>query len=717
MRDSAGQHLASVDDPRVEDNDWHTVRVAVELDGVTVEVDGEPLLAWAGEIDRSFAGVGFAATTTLSETNWHIIDNVRIQVTGTLPAPPAATASRDSFLLPALDARSCSLGTTPRSVDAGAPAWVEFANETAEPAVIFEVTAGGLVQLVRLEPTQRTVLAGEVGDRWLVTDARGDCRVVFEAASVPPQPSGLWLARVTAPAGTRVYRHQGLGFEFLRPRDELVQVLSGAAPGLAALAMGERIELFVVDAGGATLDDYAAAALPSVTIDRERQTLIDGLPAVSLEYGSAPGEVNEAATFVVREGAAYVLTFRRGANADFCAGDLATYRMLLRSFRFLDGAATSPTLLPSPGVEVSEQLCGGVLAPPAGADELTDLIASVGCGPQQVRIGDAVVCVAGLSDVATLTCWTVIAAATAAPECSSGQSSLTTSFELPGRQAVELIACTTQGCQTAVALIAVDADSRPSAPVIASLGCAPAFPHAGATVSCSPDVSDDVVEYCWSTDAASFLDGDSERCSAAPGVEGRFTNAGAAVVTLRACDAEGLCTEAAQLLAVDASAAALTFAPGAVCTPQPVLIGESVPCDLGNGNPPSGSSLAAGEQLVSLTACLLAAPLQPPVCVAYNSTVIVAANLADGVVLDSGVALEGARIDLILDSGGDAAPLLRRVFADAGGAFTLVNPPAGRYRLVISTAVEGGGWEQRASVELDLTGEGRETIEALDIAS
>ena len=55
-----------------------------------MEVDGELRRAWAGEIDRSFTGVGFAATTTLSETNWHIIDNVRIEVTGTLPAPPAA---------------------------------------------------------------------------------------------------------------------------------------------------------------------------------------------------------------------------------------------------------------------------------------------------------------------------------------------------------------------------------------------------------------------------------------------------------------------------------------------------------------------------------------------------------------------------------------------------------------------------------------------------
>ncbi len=137
-------------------------------------------------------------------------------------------------------------------------------------------------------------------------------------------------------------------FEFLRPRDELVQVVAGAAPGLAALSIGERIEIFVVNARGATLEEYAAGALTNVTVDRERLASLDGLPAVVLEYHPQPGSATEAATFLLRDDAAHVFIFRRGATVEGCASDLATYRMLLRSFRFLGDPDAAPTLLPGP---------------------------------------------------------------------------------------------------------------------------------------------------------------------------------------------------------------------------------------------------------------------------------------------------------------------------------------------------------------------------------
>ena len=196
------------------------------------------------------------------------------------------------------------------------------------------------------------------------------------------------------------------------------------------MSIGERIEIFVVNARGATLEEYAAGALTNVTVDRERLVSLDGLPAVVLEYDSQPGSATEAATFLLRDDAAHVFTFRRGDTVEGCSSDLATYRMLLRSFRFLGDPDASPTLLPGPDAEVSEGLCGDVLTPPAGAEELTDLIASVGCGPLTAGVGDAVVCVPGLSDVATLMCWTV---AGTARDCSTGPASLTTSFDAPGR--------------------------------------------------------------------------------------------------------------------------------------------------------------------------------------------------------------------------------------------------------------------------------------------
>ena len=709
VRDSAGQHLVSADDARVEDDAWHTVRVVVDLDRVTVEVDGEQVLTWSGELDRTFGGLGFAATTTASETNWHIIDNVRIEVTGEAPVASPAPAPEETLHLAHLDARSCDLGATAATLDEGAPTWVEFANGTAEPALVFLVTTDELLPIARLEPDARAVQAGAVGERWLVTDVRGDCRAVFEPSTTAPEPAAVWLARITEPAATRVYRNEGLGFEFLRPRDELVQVVAGAAPGLAALSIGERIEIFVVNARGATLEEYAAGALTNVTVDRERLASLDGLPAVVLEYHPQPGSATEAATFLLRDDAAHVFTFRRGATVEGCASDLATYRMLLRSFRFLGDPDAAPTLLPGPDAEVSERLCGDVLTPPAGAEELTDLIASVGCGPLTAGVGDAVVCAPGLSDVATLMCWAV---AGSARDCATGPASLTTSFDAPGRHTLELTACTAAGCQTAVATVSIDA-STPRPPAVTALGCAPLYPRAGDTVTCTPQVSSSVVAFCWSADVAGFAE-DGERCGADSELQLRVGST-SAVVALRACDAEGLCSGAAQLLPVDASMAAVTFLPENLCTPHPVLVGEAAPCHFEGGGATS-LSLPPGEHLVALTACLPSAPLQPAVCATYDASVEVAATLARGTIVDAGQAVEGARVDLVVARGGDQTPLLRRAFTDASGRFTLVDPPQGSYRLVVSTEIDGGGWEQRASVEVNVSGSGRIELETIDLA-
>ena len=162
--------------------------------------------------------------------------------------------------------------------------------------------------------------------------------------------------------------------------------------------------------------------------------------------------------------------------------------------------------------------------------------------------------------------------------------------------------------------------------------------------------------------------------------------------------------------------AAVTFLPEQLCTPHPVLVGEAAPCHFESGGAAS-LSLPPGEHLVALTACLPSAPLQPAVCATYDASVEVAATLASGTVVDAGQALEGVRVDLVVVTGGERTPLLRRVFTDARGRFTLVDPPEGSYRLVVSTEIDGGGWEQRASVEVSVSGSGRIELETIDLTA
>jgi hypothetical protein len=85
IKDNVENHLAYVNDSRTEDNQWHQVKVTVGSNYVTVEVDGDHLITWVGEIDRTFGGIGFCAATG-GLNNWHIIDDVHISVV--LPPPP-----------------------------------------------------------------------------------------------------------------------------------------------------------------------------------------------------------------------------------------------------------------------------------------------------------------------------------------------------------------------------------------------------------------------------------------------------------------------------------------------------------------------------------------------------------------------------------------------------------------------------------------------------
>lgn|GEM_PF-3225121 len=77
IKDTPTNHLVYVEDRRVGDFNWHTVRIAVGESSVRVEVDGKKVLFWEGEISRAHSGMGISASTG-GMTNWHIVDDVRI---------------------------------------------------------------------------------------------------------------------------------------------------------------------------------------------------------------------------------------------------------------------------------------------------------------------------------------------------------------------------------------------------------------------------------------------------------------------------------------------------------------------------------------------------------------------------------------------------------------------------------------------------------------
>ena len=111
---------------------------------------------------------------------------------------------------------------------------------------------------------------------------------------------------------------------------------------------------------------------------------------------------------------------------------------------------------------------------------------------------------------------------------------------------------------------------------------------------------------------------------------------------------------------------------------------------------------------------IIAAPRTPAQVSPLQSQGL-ASSLASGTIVDGADVVAGARVDLVV-ADGDTAPLLRRAYTAADGRYTLVDAPAGTYRLVVATAVEGG-WEEQSSVEVSITAEGRPELVAIDLAS
>jgi len=79
IKDSVSNHLAWMNDDRVDDDIWHHVKTIVDTNDIYVFVDDmeNPLFIWNGVIDRSFGGFGFTAATGGANA-YHRIDDVQM---------------------------------------------------------------------------------------------------------------------------------------------------------------------------------------------------------------------------------------------------------------------------------------------------------------------------------------------------------------------------------------------------------------------------------------------------------------------------------------------------------------------------------------------------------------------------------------------------------------------------------------------------------------
>ena len=76
VRDYVSNHLVSVDEPRVDDEQWHTAVLKVSGNNVVCTIDGDTVIDQVIEFDKTYRYMYFAASTG-SCTDNHYIRNVR----------------------------------------------------------------------------------------------------------------------------------------------------------------------------------------------------------------------------------------------------------------------------------------------------------------------------------------------------------------------------------------------------------------------------------------------------------------------------------------------------------------------------------------------------------------------------------------------------------------------------------------------------------------
>ncbi|MBU4071217.1 MAG: right-handed parallel beta-helix repeat-containing protein [Candidatus Thermoplasmatota archaeon] len=80
IKDQVTNHLAYVNDARVEDTTWHHAKVIVTENSITVFVDDmiNALLTWNGAVDNTYGRFGFTAATGGANNN-HWVDNIDVK--------------------------------------------------------------------------------------------------------------------------------------------------------------------------------------------------------------------------------------------------------------------------------------------------------------------------------------------------------------------------------------------------------------------------------------------------------------------------------------------------------------------------------------------------------------------------------------------------------------------------------------------------------------
>jgi hypothetical protein len=96
IQDVFSNHLTYVNDMRVADGNWHSVRIDVQESGLKVFVDQDLVLQWTGSLNRTYDGFGFSAATGLA-TSYHLIDDFSVTYrTEQLQQPSLAISCKSS---------------------------------------------------------------------------------------------------------------------------------------------------------------------------------------------------------------------------------------------------------------------------------------------------------------------------------------------------------------------------------------------------------------------------------------------------------------------------------------------------------------------------------------------------------------------------------------------------------------------------------------------
>jgi hypothetical protein len=144
IQDFAGNHLAYVNDQRVDDNCWHNVSVVVGESSVNVLVDQGLVLQWTGALNTTYTGFGFSGATGGGGENFHIIGNFSIilgaeSIPTVTPTPtsvanstPASTSSPTPSPVPVEFNQSFSTFSDDFSTDTGA--WQYLGSAYRDPA-------------------------------------------------------------------------------------------------------------------------------------------------------------------------------------------------------------------------------------------------------------------------------------------------------------------------------------------------------------------------------------------------------------------------------------------------------------------------------------------------------------------------------------------------------------------------------------------------------